>query len=274
MLAAIDAAAADRDTLGGIIEIRAFGCPPGLGSHTEPRLRLDARLAAAAIEHPGHEGRRDRRRVRERAPAAARRCTTSCSTTTSAATGARRTAPAASRAACRTASPIVVRVAMKPLPTLMKPLRSARLDTHEPADALVERSDTTAIARGGRGRRGRRRVRARALRAREVRRRLASATCSPPTRTTSSASRGTPADAGAEPPDRPRRLHGRRQEHGRPPARRTRLRRAVRRRRRRDRAPRRAARCASCSSATARPAFRALEATSSRELLAARRRAA
>ena len=42
--------------------------------------------------------------------------------------------------------PIVVRVAMKPLPTLMKPLRSARLDTHEPADALVERSDTTAIA--------------------------------------------------------------------------------------------------------------------------------
>ena len=42
--------------------------------------------------------------------------------------------------------PIIVRVAMKPLPTLMKPLRSARLDTHEPAEALVERSDTTAIA--------------------------------------------------------------------------------------------------------------------------------
>jgi chorismate synthase len=42
--------------------------------------------------------------------------------------------------------PVVVRVAMKPLPTLMRPLRSARLDTHEPAEALVERSDTTAIA--------------------------------------------------------------------------------------------------------------------------------
>jgi chorismate synthase len=41
---------------------------------------------------------------------------------------------------------VVVRVAMKPLPTLMRPLRSARLDTHEAADALVERSDTTAIA--------------------------------------------------------------------------------------------------------------------------------
>jgi chorismate synthase len=42
--------------------------------------------------------------------------------------------------------PVIVRVAMKPLPTLMKPLRSARLDTHEASDALVERSDTTAIA--------------------------------------------------------------------------------------------------------------------------------
>jgi len=42
--------------------------------------------------------------------------------------------------------PIVVRIAMKPLPTLMKPLATATLDTHEPATALVERSDTTAVA--------------------------------------------------------------------------------------------------------------------------------
>ena len=41
--------------------------------------------------------------------------------------------------------PVVVRIAMKPLPTLMKPLKTATLDTHEPAEALVERSDTTAI---------------------------------------------------------------------------------------------------------------------------------
>ena len=47
MLAAIDAAKRDQDTLGGIVEVRIFGCPPGLGSHTEPRLRLDARLGAA-----------------------------------------------------------------------------------------------------------------------------------------------------------------------------------------------------------------------------------
>jgi chorismate synthase len=39
-----------------------------------------------------------------------------------------------------------VRIAMKPLPTLMKPLRTATIDTFEDATALVERSDTTAIA--------------------------------------------------------------------------------------------------------------------------------
>ncbi len=41
---------------------------------------------------------------------------------------------------------IVVRLAMKPLPTLMRPLATATLDTHEAASALVERSDTTAVA--------------------------------------------------------------------------------------------------------------------------------
>ena len=40
---------------------------------------------------------------------------------------------------------VVVRAAMKPLPTLMRPLRSVDLDTGEPADALVERSDVAAV---------------------------------------------------------------------------------------------------------------------------------
>ena len=104
MLAAIDKAAADRDTLGGIIEIRAFGCPPGLGSHTEPRLRLDARLAAAAVSIQAMKGV-EIGDAFANAACRAPPCTTSCSTTRRAATGARPTAPAASRAACRTASP-------------------------------------------------------------------------------------------------------------------------------------------------------------------------
>ena len=103
MIAEIDAARRDQDTLGGIVEVRAFGCPPGLGSHTEPRLRLDARLGAAALGDPGHEGRRDRRRVRQRRPARLAGARRARLTTTSR-SGAARTAPAASRAACRTAS--------------------------------------------------------------------------------------------------------------------------------------------------------------------------
>ena len=52
--------------------MRAFGVPPGLGSHAEPRLRLDARLAGAMLVDPGDEGRRDRRRDSQRRAAAAR----------------------------------------------------------------------------------------------------------------------------------------------------------------------------------------------------------
>ena len=49
MRAAVDAAREDRDTLGGLVEVRAFGVPPGLGSYTEPRLKLDARLGGALL---------------------------------------------------------------------------------------------------------------------------------------------------------------------------------------------------------------------------------
>jgi chorismate synthase len=145
MLAAIDAAAADRDTLGGIIEIRAFGCPPGLGSHTEPRLRLDARLAAAAVSIQAMKGV-------EIGEAFDNACLPGSAVHDELlyddARGYWRETNRAGgiEGGMSNGEPVVVRVAMKPLPTLMRPLRSARLDTHEPADALVERSDTTAIA--------------------------------------------------------------------------------------------------------------------------------
>jgi chorismate synthase len=145
MLAAIDAAAANRDTLGGIIEIRAFGCPPGLGSHTEPHLRLDARLAAAAVGIQAMKG------VEIGDAFANARLPGSAVHDELLYDDARGYWRETNRAGgieggMSNGEPIVVRVAMKPLPTLMRPLRSARLDTHEPAEALVERSDTTAIA--------------------------------------------------------------------------------------------------------------------------------
>ncbi|HEY3614091.1 MAG TPA: chorismate synthase [Gaiellales bacterium] len=145
MLAAIDAAAANRDTLGGIVEIRAFGCPPGLGAHTEPHLRLDARLAAAAVGIQAMKGVEIGEAFdNARLPGSA----VHDELLYDEARGYWRETNRAGgiEGGMSNGEPIVVRIAMKPLPTLMRPLRSARLDTHEAAEALVERSDTTAIA--------------------------------------------------------------------------------------------------------------------------------
>ena len=139
--AAIDAARADRDTLGGVVEVRA--------TRRLPRARLlrdargPARRAARrrADGHPGREGRRGRRRLRARPRArlgGARRDRARPAR-------AARTAPAGSRPASRTARRSSSAPAMKPLPTLMRPLDSVDLATGEPAQALVERSDVAAV---------------------------------------------------------------------------------------------------------------------------------
>jgi len=143
MIAEIDAARKDQDTLGGVVEIRAFGCPPGLGSHTEPRLRLDARLAAAALGIQAMKGVE----IGDAWANAGRRGS-EVHDELEYEDGYRRATNRAGglEGGMTNGEPVVVRIAMKPLPTLMKPLRTATLDTHEPATALVERSDTTAVA--------------------------------------------------------------------------------------------------------------------------------
>jgi chorismate synthase len=144
MLAAIDAAKRDQDTLGGIVEVRIFGCPPGLGSHTEPRLRLDARLGAAALAIQAMKGVE----IGDGFANASRRGSEVHDELEFDDTSFRRRTNRAGgiEGGMSNGEPIVVRIAMKPLPTLMKPLRTATIDTHEDATALVERSDTTAIA--------------------------------------------------------------------------------------------------------------------------------
>ncbi len=146
MVAEIDAAKAAQDTLGGVIEVRAFGCPPGLGSHTEPRLRLDARLAAAAVGIQAMKGVE----IGDAWENAALPGSEVHDEIAFADGSFRRTANRAGgvEGGMTNGEPVIVRIAMKPLPTLMKPLRTATLDTHEPATALVERSDTAAIAAG------------------------------------------------------------------------------------------------------------------------------
>jgi chorismate synthase len=137
---ATDAARAERDTLGGVVEVTARAVPPGLGSYAEKGERLDARLAAAlmgiqavkAVEigdglalarlrgSDAHdEIRDDRTRETNRAGGI--------------------------EGGVTNGEPVVVRAAMKPLPTLMRPLRSVDLATGEPGDALVERSDVQAV---------------------------------------------------------------------------------------------------------------------------------
>jgi chorismate synthase len=145
MVEAIDRAREDRDTLGGMLEVRVFGAPPGLGSYTEPRLRLDARLAAAALGIQAMKGVE----IGDGFASASRRGSeVHDELYHDDARGYHRETNRAGgvEGGMSNGETIVVRIAMKPIPTLMRPLRSARLDTHEAADALVERSDTTAIA--------------------------------------------------------------------------------------------------------------------------------
>ena len=93
--AAIDAARADRDTLGGVVEVRATGVLPGLGSYATREERLDARLGAALLGIQAVKGVGDGFALaRERGSDAHDEIEPGC--------GAARTAPAASRRASRT----------------------------------------------------------------------------------------------------------------------------------------------------------------------------
>jgi chorismate synthase len=138
--ARIDEARADRDTVGGVVEIRATGVPPGLGSYAAKEDRLDGRLAAAVMGIQAVKGveigdgfalagLRGSQAHDEIAPNRRR--------STNHAGGI--------EAGVSNGEEIVVRAAMKPLPTLMKPLASVDLVTGEPGEALVERSDVAAV---------------------------------------------------------------------------------------------------------------------------------
>ena len=138
--AAIDAARADRDTLGGIVEVRATGVFPGLGSYATREDRLDARLAAALMGIQAVKGVEigdGFALARERGSAAHDEIEP----------GLRRRSNRAGgiEAGMSNGEELVVRAGMKPLPTLMRPLDSVDLATGEPAQALVERSDVAAV---------------------------------------------------------------------------------------------------------------------------------
>jgi chorismate synthase len=136
----IDEARRDRDTVGGIVEVRATGVPPGLGSYATKEDRLDARLAAAAMGIQAVKGVE----IGEGFALASLRGSEAHDEID---TSRRRTSNRAGgiEAGVSNGEEIVVRAAMKPLPTLMKPLTSVDLATGEEAAALVERSDVAAV---------------------------------------------------------------------------------------------------------------------------------
>jgi len=148
MVVEIDRARKANESLGGVFEVRAYGVLPGLGSHTAWDQRIDARLAFALMSIHAMKGVEigdgfdlgsrvgskahdeifwddERGYVRE----------------TNRAGGI--------EGGMTTGDPIVARVAMKPLPTLTKPLRSVDIETKQPAEALRERTDSCTVPAAG-----------------------------------------------------------------------------------------------------------------------------
>ena len=137
-----------NESLGGVFEVRAFGLVPGLGSHVSWEARLDGRIALAVLSiqaikgvgigdgfdlagRPGSEAHDEIFHSPERG----------YFRETNRAGGV--------EGGMTTGEPLVVRAAMKPLPTLTKPLRSVDISTREPAQALRERTDSCTVPAAG-----------------------------------------------------------------------------------------------------------------------------
>jgi chorismate synthase len=139
----VDEARADRDTVGGVVDARARGVPPGLGSYATKAERLDARLAATMMGTQAVKGVE----IGEGFALADKRGSAAHDEILRDERGYYRETNRAGgiEAGVSNGEEIVVRLAMKPLPTLMRPLKSADLETGEAGEALVERSDTAAV---------------------------------------------------------------------------------------------------------------------------------
>jgi chorismate synthase len=148
MVAEIDRLRKANESLGGVFEVRAFGLVPGLGSHVSWEQRLDGRLGQAVLSIqaikavsigdgfevagvPGSQAHDEIFYDEER--------------------GYHRQTNRAGgvEGGMTTGDPLVVRGSMKPLPTLTKPLRSVDIATHQPAEALRERTDSCTVPAAG-----------------------------------------------------------------------------------------------------------------------------
>src|SRR6201996_1022542 len=150
MVAEINRLRKANESLGGVFEVRVFGLVPGLGSHVSWRERLDGVLAQAVmsiqalkgvavgdgIEVAGLPGSlaHDEIFFSDQRPGGYYRETNRAG---------------GLEGGMTTGDPLIVRGYMKPLPTLTKPLRSVDIATHEPAEALRERTDSCTVPAAG-----------------------------------------------------------------------------------------------------------------------------
>ena len=143
MTAAIDAAKAAGDTLGGVVEVLAWGLPPGLGSHVHWDRKLDARLAGALMSVQAIKGVE----VGDGFAGAARPGSAAHDEIVPGPHGpVRRTGRSGGiEGGMSTGEPLRLRAAMKPLSTLVKALDTVDVASGEPAKAVVQRSDVTAV---------------------------------------------------------------------------------------------------------------------------------
>ncbi|CAM3770401.1 chorismate synthase [Nocardiopsis rhodophaea] len=149
MVAEVDDTKKSGDTLGGVVEVLAYGLPPGLGSHVHWDRRLDARLAGALMGIQAIKGVE----VGDGFRTAARRGSAAhdeIEPDESAAGVRRRTNRAGGvEGGMSTGEPLRVRAAMKPIATVPRPLDTIDVTTGEPALAHHQRSDVTAVPAAG-----------------------------------------------------------------------------------------------------------------------------
>ena len=147
MRAAVDAAKEDGDTLGGLFEVRALGLPPGLGEYADPSERLTSRLGGALFSVPAIKGVE----VGLGFEVARRRGSEAHDAIIPASGGPwgayeRETNRAGGlEGGMTTGEELVLRAAMKPIPTLRKSLPSVDFETKEPSPATYQRSDVTSV---------------------------------------------------------------------------------------------------------------------------------
>ena len=148
MVAEIDAARRDGDTLGGVVEVLAYGLPPGLGSHVHGDRRLDGRLAGAVMSIQAMKGVE----IGDGFTTARRRGSAAHDEIETGPDGRlrRRTGRAGgTEGGMSTGEVLRVRAAMKPISTVPRALDTVDTSTGEPAVAINQRSDVCAVPASG-----------------------------------------------------------------------------------------------------------------------------